>query len=106
MKRRAKAILSVALDEGCDALVLGAWGTGVFQNDIKDVAEYFKDCLRPDAGDEHSFEEWVDAFAEMYHNQCLPKIVFAMGTDVEKHEVIRNAFGLDTSSVCDQVLQT
>ena len=105
MKRRSKAILSVALDEGCDVLVLGAWGTGVFQNDIKDVAEYFKGVLRPDAEYEHSFEEWVDAFAAMYHNQCLPKIVFAMGTDLEKHDAFKVAFFSDTSSICDQGLK-
>ena len=101
MKRRTKAILSVAIDEGCDALVLGAWGTGVFQNDIKDVAEYFKNCLKPDAEDENSIEEWDDAFAEMFPNQRVPKVVFAVGTDVKKQEAFKAAFALDRISVFD-----
>jgi uncharacterized protein (TIGR02452 family) len=38
---RASKVLALALHSGCDALVLGAWGCGVFQNDPATVAAVF-----------------------------------------------------------------
>lgn len=43
-KRGAK-LLSLAVDKGCDALILGAWGCGVFRNDPSIVAQMFADLL-------------------------------------------------------------
>lgn len=44
---RGSKLLSLADRRGCDALVLGAWGCGVFQNDPSVVAQMFADLLLP-----------------------------------------------------------
>ena len=41
LSERASKVLALALHHGCDALVLGAWGCGVFQNDTTMVAAAF-----------------------------------------------------------------
>ena len=46
--QRAGKVLALAADHRCEALVLGAWGCGVFQNDPATVARVFADYLRPD----------------------------------------------------------
>jgi uncharacterized protein (TIGR02452 family) len=43
--QRAARFLAVAAETGCDALVLGAWGCGVFRNDPAMVAEVFHHLL-------------------------------------------------------------
>jgi uncharacterized protein (TIGR02452 family) len=45
---RAGKVLALAAHHQCEALVLGAWGCGVFQNDPAIVARVFADYLRPD----------------------------------------------------------
>ncbi len=45
MKERIDRVLKLALAKGHANIVLGAWGTGVFRNDPKDIAQLFKDCL-------------------------------------------------------------
>jgi uncharacterized protein (TIGR02452 family) len=42
MMRRMEKVLALALVRGHKNLILGAWGCGVFQNDPKDVAAYFR----------------------------------------------------------------
>ncbi|MEQ8381757.1 MAG: TIGR02452 family protein [Coleofasciculus sp. A1-SPW-01] len=42
---RGAKVLSLAIEQGCDALVLGAWGCGVFQNEPSIVAQMFADFL-------------------------------------------------------------
>jgi uncharacterized protein (TIGR02452 family) len=44
-KSRARHILTVAASKGVDALILGAFGCGAFQNDPTVVAEAYKDVL-------------------------------------------------------------
>ncbi|HEY0605762.1 MAG TPA: TIGR02452 family protein [Herpetosiphonaceae bacterium] len=45
MQRRARLVLGVAALHGCDALILGAWGCGVFRNDPAMVAAIFARVL-------------------------------------------------------------
>lgn len=44
---RGAKLLALAADKGCDALVLGAWGCGVFKNDPSMVSQMFADFLLP-----------------------------------------------------------
>lgn len=45
MARRTERVLAVAAAQGERALVLGAWGCGVFRNDPEEVAELFAQAL-------------------------------------------------------------
>lgn len=45
MRRRARFVLGVAALHRCDALILGAWGCGVFQNDPAMIAAIFANVL-------------------------------------------------------------
>lgn len=47
LTKRASKILALAAYWGCDALVLGAWGCGVFRNDPQMVAAVFYHYLCP-----------------------------------------------------------
>ncbi|MGF9697432.1 TIGR02452 family protein [Paenibacillus sp. MABNR03] len=60
MKQRIRSILDVAVINGHRALVLGAYGCGVFRNDPVDVAKYFHDVLVQE-NFRHSFERIVFA---------------------------------------------
>ncbi|WP_309399663.1 TIGR02452 family protein [Cerasicoccus maritimus] len=43
--QRIDKVLALAVREGMDALVLGAWGCGVFRNDARMVAELFASAI-------------------------------------------------------------
>ncbi|BAZ14810.1 hypothetical protein NIES4071_66620 [Calothrix sp. NIES-4071] len=45
LRVRGAKLLSLAAYNGCDALVLGAWGCGVFRNEPAMVAQMFADLL-------------------------------------------------------------
>ncbi|WP_414756446.1 TIGR02452 family protein [Anabaena sp. CCY 9910] len=47
LMNRTSKLLSLATNQGCDTLVLGAWGCGVFRNDPSIVAQIFADLLLP-----------------------------------------------------------
>lgn len=47
LRDRGSKVLSLFSDRGCDVLVLGAWGCGVFRNDPSMVAQMFADFLLP-----------------------------------------------------------
>lgn len=49
LRERSGKVLSLAAFHGCDALVLGAWGCGVFENDAAAVADAFFEHLGPGA---------------------------------------------------------
>ncbi|HEY7123265.1 MAG TPA: TIGR02452 family protein [Ktedonobacterales bacterium] len=48
LTERASKILALAASQQCNALVLGAWGCGVFRNDPNTVAAIFYEYLRPE----------------------------------------------------------
>jgi uncharacterized protein (TIGR02452 family) len=48
MEERIRSILAVGRQHEHNAIVLGAWGCGVFGNDPSDVAEWFYDALQYD----------------------------------------------------------
>jgi uncharacterized protein (TIGR02452 family) len=48
MKRRIRKVLAISLLNGHQTIVLGAWGCGVFQNDPKEIAKYFREVLTTD----------------------------------------------------------
>jgi uncharacterized protein (TIGR02452 family) len=45
MEQRTRMVLAVAAAHGCEALVLGAWGCGVFHNDPATIAGVFSKVL-------------------------------------------------------------
>jgi len=45
LKSRIEFVLDIAEDNEVDVLILGAWGCGVFRQDPKEVARYFKELL-------------------------------------------------------------
>lgn len=47
LKERSGKLLALAALKGCDALVLGAWGCGVFRNEPEQVASVFWEHLKP-----------------------------------------------------------
>ncbi|MGH1335931.1 MAG: TIGR02452 family protein [Aureispira sp.] len=48
MKKRLAKVLAIAHAQGHQQLVLGAWGCGVFQNDPKEIAQYYQEVLEDD----------------------------------------------------------
>jgi uncharacterized protein (TIGR02452 family) len=45
MRERVRKVLGIAAMHGHEALVLGAWGCGVFGNDCREIAELFHEAL-------------------------------------------------------------
>ncbi|BAU11886.1 hypothetical protein LEP3755_24070 [Leptolyngbya sp. NIES-3755] len=48
LRVRGSKVLSLAVHQNCDALILGAWGCGVFRNSPVMVAQMFADLLKGD----------------------------------------------------------
>jgi len=55
-QERIALVLRLALTQGCDALVLGAWGCGVFRNDPEKVATFFSKVLLAEGEFAHAFD--------------------------------------------------
>lgn len=72
MINRIKNILLVAALNNNKAIVLGAYGCGVFRNKSEDVAEYFRKVLNEDG-----------------HKLLFDKIVFAIYDNSEDKTKIR-----------------
>lgn len=64
---RASKLLGLAIHQGCDVLVLGAWGCGVFRNDPAMVSQVFWELLGPDMPYEKRFQ--TVAFSVMDRSQ-------------------------------------
>lgn len=58
-KNRMEKVMALAVSNGVERLILGAWGCGVFQNDYKDVATYFSEVI--DKKYKYCFKEIVFA---------------------------------------------
>jgi uncharacterized protein (TIGR02452 family) len=78
MRERIARVLSIAQHHGHRALILGAWGCGVFGNDPRFVASAFRDALRgafAGAFDEIVFavldtsaeKRFIGPFEELFH---------------------------------------
>ena len=77
LQKRMRKILAVAINNGNDAIVLGAYGCGVFENDPKIVSKFFKKIL-------------VDEGFGKY----FVKVSFAiLGKRSENFRVFNDAFG-------------
>ena len=50
MRRRMKLALSIFAEEGAKHLVLGAYGCGVFRNDPREIAKWWKELLKDGMG--------------------------------------------------------
>ena len=74
-RERIELVLRLALREGCDALVLGAWGCGVFRNAPKKVAEIFGDILLKD-GEFSSAFEYVSFSIPEHQKRAVNSLAF------------------------------
>jgi uncharacterized protein (TIGR02452 family) len=45
MLDKIRLILHLAVENGCENIILGAWGCGVFKNDPEDVSKMFSDVI-------------------------------------------------------------
>lgn len=73
LANRVETVMSIAADQGCDTLILGAFGCGVFGNDPELVSSLFK--------------KWLDE-----HPGVFAKVVFAI-TGGPNLDVFQAAFG-------------
>lgn len=69
MKRRIEKILSIALIQRQEVLVLGAFGCGVFKNNPDDIAELFREILLDDSRFRSVFKRIVFAVYDPSPNQ-------------------------------------
>lgn len=70
LEGRAGKILALAAHTGCDALVLGAWGCGVFQNDPAVVARTFHTYVAAGAPFSRNFQRIVFAVYDRSRDQA------------------------------------
>lgn len=61
MEERIHSVLAVGRHHGHKAVVLGAWGCGVFGNDPSDIARWFSDALNSDSRFVGAFDRVVFA---------------------------------------------
>ena len=80
MRRRIESVLSVAAQHDIQALVLGAWGCGVFKNEPEMIANLWKEFL---VGEDAPYA------------RVFSQVVFAMGKGDEKNATIFQSILLD-----------
>lgn len=71
MYNKVRQLFYYAVMEGCDSIVLSAWGCGAFHLPAKEIARIFKNVLR-----------------EM--NGCLKKVVFAVTNHKNNYDVFKS----------------
>lgn len=71
LAERASKVLALAAYQGCDALVLGAWGCGVFQNDPATVARVFAEQISPGARFANHFRHILFAVHDSSREQTV-----------------------------------
>jgi uncharacterized protein (TIGR02452 family) len=59
LKERAGRILALALEHGAETIVLGAWGCGVFGNDLGTVLGVFRGWLEGELGGRFAKVVWA-----------------------------------------------
>jgi uncharacterized protein (TIGR02452 family) len=69
LRERSAKILALALHHGCQVLVLGAWGCGVFKNDPALVAEIFYEHLGAERPFWGRFEKVLFAVLDTTHKK-------------------------------------
>jgi uncharacterized protein (TIGR02452 family) len=79
LTQRAECVLALAAQKGCETLVLGAWGCGVFRNDPVLVANVFRELLCGSA-------QWLRHFRQVRFS------VFDAGVEAPTYEAFRRAF--------------
>lgn len=83
MRRRMKLALSIFAEKGAEHLVLGAYGCGVFRNDPRDVAAWWRELLEEGMGrhfrsvfhavlDRSKGQDCVRAFREQQRGRRQP----------------------------------
>jgi uncharacterized protein (TIGR02452 family) len=71
LRERSEKVLALAALHGCDVLVLGAWGCGVFQNDPTFVAETFASQLGGNGPFQGRFRRIVFAVLDRSPDQLI-----------------------------------
>ena len=69
LKERSSKVLALAAHHGCDILVLGAWGCGVFRNDPVMVANTFLEHLGPNGAFSTRFRKILFAVLDTTRQQ-------------------------------------
>lgn len=70
MKRRMKLSLAIFAEQKCRHLILGAYGCGVFRNDPKQIAAWWKELLEMDFS--HTFDQIIFAVLDRSSSQsCI-----------------------------------
>ena len=85
MKRRMKIALAIFADKGCDTIVLGAFGCGVFGNNPADVALWWNELLHEYGGhfdkvvfsvyDRSRNKATLEAFSKIYNASTTPPLL-------------------------------
>lgn len=79
MEARLERILTVAILNGHEVLVLGAWGCGVFRNEAKDVAMYFQKALFENSVFKNRFRKVIfavyDSSASQENFNCFKNVL-------------------------------
>jgi uncharacterized protein (TIGR02452 family) len=71
VRERVGKVLALAAHYQVDALVLGAWGCGLFQNDPQLVAAAFYEWLSPGGTYEHRFSHVLFAVRDSSHDHLV-----------------------------------